>query len=180
MGQYYKIMNKTKKEYLTPHTFGNGAKLMEFVSDGKGILQGLAILLANGNGRGGGDHDSDNNLVGSWSGDQITVEGDYADDTLWDQIESLDYKGNPNPNYVKGWKDISKETFKCLLEDEWLRQTCKDHIRDYGIKYMNPGELDVIKEVLPKEVEDAINQEKLLSDAKKRLIKLKDAKKNNF
>ena len=28
MGQYYKVVNKTKKEFLDPHSFGHGAKLM--------------------------------------------------------------------------------------------------------------------------------------------------------
>ena len=65
MGQYYKIVNVKKKQYLTPHTFGDGAKLMEFGMSANGVLAGLAILLADGNGRGGGDLNSDNPIVGS-------------------------------------------------------------------------------------------------------------------
>lgn len=30
MGQYYMVMNLAKKEYLHPHHFGDGLKLMEF------------------------------------------------------------------------------------------------------------------------------------------------------
>ena len=44
-----------------------------------GVLAGLAILLADGNGRGGGDLHSENDIVGSWAGDNIVVAGDYAD-----------------------------------------------------------------------------------------------------
>jgi hypothetical protein len=55
MGQYYKIVNLTKREFLTPWTFNDGAKLLEFGSSGDGTMTGLAILLASGNGRGGGD-----------------------------------------------------------------------------------------------------------------------------
>jgi hypothetical protein len=40
----------------------------------------LSILLADGNGRGGGDLHSENDIVGSWAGDNIVVAGDYADE----------------------------------------------------------------------------------------------------
>jgi hypothetical protein len=79
MGQYYKIVNIKKKQYITPYTFGDGAKLMEFSMSANGVLAGLAILLADGNGRGGGDLHSENDIVGSWAGDNIVVAGDYAD-----------------------------------------------------------------------------------------------------
>ena len=91
MGQYYKAVNKTKQQYLSPWTFGNGAKLMEFVSDGKGMLQGLGILLAEGNGRGGGDLHSDNYLIGSWAGDEVYISGDYADSELYHEAERSPY-----------------------------------------------------------------------------------------
>ena len=80
MGQYYKIVNIKKKQYITPHTFGDGSKLMEFSMSANGVLAGLAILLADGNGRGGGDLGSKNDIVGSWAGDNIVVAGDYADE----------------------------------------------------------------------------------------------------
>jgi len=79
MGQYYKIVNIKKKQYITPHTFGDGSKLMVFSMSANGVLAGLAILLADGNGRGGGDLHSENDIVGSWAGDNIVVAGDYAD-----------------------------------------------------------------------------------------------------
>ena len=79
MGQYYKIVNIKKKQYITPHTFGDGSKLMEFSMSANGVLAGLAILLADGNGRGSGDLHSENDMVGSWAGDNIVVAGDYAD-----------------------------------------------------------------------------------------------------
>ena len=79
MGQYYKIVNIKKKQYISPHTFGDGSKLMEFSMSANGVLAGLAILLADGNGRGGGDLGSKNDIVGSWAGDNIVVAGDYAD-----------------------------------------------------------------------------------------------------
>jgi len=79
MGQYYKIVNVKKKQYITPYTFGDGLKLMEFGMSANGVLAGLAILLADGNGRGGGDLHSENPIIGSWAGDNIVIAGDYAD-----------------------------------------------------------------------------------------------------
>lgn len=108
MGQYYKVVNKTKKEFLHPYSFGHGAKLMEFVCDSEGMLQSLAILLAEGNGRGGGDFSSDNPLIGSWSGDEITIVGDYADSGLYD--------------IAKTYKDIGDDAYNMLLEDDYLKE----------------------------------------------------------
>lgn len=54
-------------------------KLMEFGMSAGGTLTALAVLLADGNGRGGGDLHSDNDIIGSWAGDPIVVAGDYAD-----------------------------------------------------------------------------------------------------
>jgi hypothetical protein len=55
MGQYFVIVNRTKKQYITPWGFGDFAKLMEFGSSARGTLLGLAVLTSNGNGRGLGD-----------------------------------------------------------------------------------------------------------------------------
>lgn len=109
MGQYYKIINLDKKEYLHPHAFGNGLKLLEFGCSADGVLTGLAILLADGNGRGNGDLDTVTyrggafkpkkyqrveyeweldgkkhriivpKIVGSWAGDKVVISGDYSD-----------------------------------------------------------------------------------------------------
>ena len=79
MGQYYKIVNIKKKQYISPYIFGDGSKLMEFSMSANGALAGLSILLADGNGRGGGDLGSENDIVGSWAGDNIVIAGDYAD-----------------------------------------------------------------------------------------------------
>jgi len=80
MGQYYYVVNLDKKQYLHPHRMGDGLKLMEFGSSADGTMMGLAVLLADGNGRGGGDLRSDHPIIGSWAGDRIVIAGDYADD----------------------------------------------------------------------------------------------------
>ena len=78
MGQYFIIANITKAQFLNPHKFGDGLKLMEFGMSSQGTLLGLAIVLADGNGQGGGDLTSSKPVVGSWAGDRIVIAGDYA------------------------------------------------------------------------------------------------------
>jgi len=83
MGQYYKVVNLDKRQYLHAHQFGEGLKLLEFGCSAGGTMTALALLLASGNGRGGGDHPSKNPLIGSWAGDRIVIAGDYGDVGLY-------------------------------------------------------------------------------------------------
>lgn len=123
MGQYYKIVNVKKRQYIKPHTFGDGAKLMEFSMSANGVLAGLAILLADGNGRGGGDLNSENEIVGSWAGDNIVIAGDYADtgkfvnapqQNLYDVAE---YEG----------EDISLKVLDALCDDRYFFEEFRKH-----------------------------------------------------
>ena len=115
MGQYYKIVNIKKKQYISPHTFGDGSKLMEFSMSANGVLAGLAILLADGNGRGGGDLHSENDIVGSWAGDNIVVAGDYA--------EAGKFVKEPEQNLYEvassEGEDISIKVLDALFDDSY-------------------------------------------------------------
>lgn len=107
MGQYYKVMNLAKREYIKPHAFGDGAKLMEFGSSGGGTMLGLTILLASSNGLGGGDLGGAlENIDGRWAGDPIAIIGDYCESNLYD---------------AEGWTDISYNVLSALLQDKYLR-----------------------------------------------------------
>jgi len=86
MGQYYKAVNLDKKEYIEPHSFGDGAKLMEFGCGGPGMMTGMAVLMSAGNGAGGGDLIGNEHtqkdvdaIAGRWAGDRIVIAGGYAD-----------------------------------------------------------------------------------------------------
>lgn len=68
MGQYHMIVNVSKQEFLSPRTFTDGSKLMEFGSSGGGTMLALAWLLKN-----------------DWNGDYITIVGDYGEPTDYDQ-----------------------------------------------------------------------------------------------
>ena len=110
MGQYYKIVNLTKKQFMFPHNFGDGAKLCEFGSSGTGTMFALAALLASGNGRGGGDINSDDPIIGSWAGDQIVITGDYDDDGKYGVPNSTNLYSYAGEEY----KDISEEIKKAM------------------------------------------------------------------
>jgi hypothetical protein len=77
MGQYHYIVNITKRQFIHPHKIGSGLKLIEQIGWEASPSTALFFLLACSNGRGGGDV-AEHPLVGSWSGDQIAVVGDYS------------------------------------------------------------------------------------------------------
>jgi hypothetical protein len=137
VGQYYLVVNIDKKEYLHPHKFKDGLKLLEFGSSGSGTMCGLAILLADGNGRGGGDLISEDPIIGSWAGDRIVIAGDYADEGkfLSPAPTYLDIPGNPatGDNDSKTlysvahetYTDISERVVRAMADDEYLRDDLK-------------------------------------------------------
>lgn len=126
MGQYYYIVNIDKKQFLHPHDFGDGLKLLEFGSSGCGTMTALAVLLADGNGRGGGDLHSDNPIVGSWAGDRIVIAGDYADpgNFLPPNMDEEEKQKIANECFSEGYRDpakvnlhgVAKQTYENISE----------------------------------------------------------------
>jgi thiol-disulfide isomerase/thioredoxin len=151
MGQYYLTVNLDKRQYLHPHAFGDGLKLLEFGACACGTLTALSILLSDGNGRGCGDlHVPEDHplaeLVSSWCGDRIVVAGDYADDGHFlteEQIEAFkkDYPleserlseyGRQAPTlyeYAKRYfEDISEKVMQLMGCDGLLRRELIERI----------------------------------------------------
>lgn len=102
MGQYHKIYNVDKKQFLHPHDLGNGLKLMEQVGHRWSTSTALFLLLANSNGRGGGDASS-HPWVGAWAGDRIVIQGDYA------KPEDQSYIAD-----TEGYTNVSKPVLEML------------------------------------------------------------------
>jgi hypothetical protein len=106
MGQYHKVVNLDKKQFLHPHRLGDGLKLGEFGCSSHGTMTALAYLLGVSTGRGGGDFDR-GSLAGTWGGDRIAIIGDYA------EAKDLAPEHDAANLYEKlseeadGWKDIS-------------------------------------------------------------------------
>lgn len=106
MGQYHTVFNTTKKECINAHGIDNGMKLLEQVGFDKSTSTALWLLLANCNGRGGGDA-YDHPMIGRWAGDSIVVQGDYAEE------------GDPAfISDVMDYKDISADVAN-LLDHEF-------------------------------------------------------------
>jgi len=76
MGQYHTLYNVDKKQKVDGL---DGYKLLEIVGHPKSTATALFLLVANSNGRGGGDVEN-HPLIGYWAGDRVVVQGDYAEE----------------------------------------------------------------------------------------------------
>ena len=121
MGQYYYVSNLDKQEFLHPHKLGDGLKLLEFGCSADGTMTALALLLADGNGRGGGDHPSDSPLIGSWAGDRIVIAGDYADPLRWiENTSKLDREAVAKEHFSEGYQDADQVNLHHWADDHWI------------------------------------------------------------
>jgi len=131
MGQYYLICNVDKQEYLYPHKFGQGLKLREFGGAADSLGYALITLLADGNGRGGGDlfpyKGDPDPLIGSWAGDRIVVAGDYADPKYIPLDSEGNYKHNLYDYANESYKDISDDIIRVLRSHD---QYCELNLLD--------------------------------------------------
>lgn len=104
MGQYHEVYNLDKKERIYPHSIDNGLKLYEQVGHIGSTSTALFALLANSNGRGGGDF-PEHDLIGRWAGDRILIQGDYSSHTD---------NGHVPEEELEQFTDISKEVLEML------------------------------------------------------------------
>ena len=87
MGQYFRVVNKTKREYVSPWDIGGGAKLWEWCANHTAGI--FPYLLRKSNEGGGGDIQSDNlQFAGRWAGDEVYLVGDYDKSNLYETAES--------------------------------------------------------------------------------------------
>ena len=77
MGQYWKPVNLTKREFISPHKLNTGLKLLEQCGSGQ-MASALVILLAVMPERRGGGDFQNNPFIGRWAGDQVVLAGDYS------------------------------------------------------------------------------------------------------
>lgn len=107
MGQCYKVVNFSKKEYIVPNAFGDGLKLKEFACSGNATMTALAVLTVDPktNGNGGGDFMPSGSfgIIGRWYGDSIGIVGNYEENGLYYEAE-------------KSWKDISREVVATMIQ----------------------------------------------------------------
>jgi hypothetical protein len=122
MGQYYTIINLTKKEYIRPHAFDDGAKIMEFGSSGDGTMYAFSLLMSSGYGQ-GCEEELESSLIGSWAGDNVIIAGDYSEP----------YKNIPQ-------QDLGKVVFHCVVEElnrEGANETGKETLLNWAEQKSN-------------------------------------------
>lgn len=108
MGQYHKVVNLTKREYIMPHKLGCGLKLWEQITNSPGTGAALLVLLACSNGRGGGDLKPDP-IIGRWAGDKIAVVGDYAEEGDIEGCDVSQVYGQCSDRADSTYKDVSDD-----------------------------------------------------------------------
>ena len=80
MGQYHKLVNLDKQEYVEPYGLGLGAKQYEQVGGFDGSLADAQyILTMTSPARGGGDFPP-TDISARWAGDRVVIVGDYSVD----------------------------------------------------------------------------------------------------
>jgi len=122
MGQYFEIANLDKKEKINPLKFDDGMKLLEFGS-GQGTMLGLAFLLRQSTGRGGGDAPTEafekfDDVLGRWAGDRVAIVGDYDETDIGEEVWNDIYT------------DISDRVVQAVLTDDWIRKKIEKRRRD--------------------------------------------------
>jgi hypothetical protein len=96
MGQYHKLINTTKKEFVSGWDIGMMQKHYEQIGFRGSMADVLyCLVISQGNEkRGGGDTDG-HDFIGHWTGDDIAVVGDYYTESsdyykyrdLYDKVE---------------------------------------------------------------------------------------------
>lgn len=143
MGQYFKIVNKTKKQVLEPMTFDSGCKHGEIISNSSrgSVLQALGHLITTCD-RGWGEwHESTQDFIrykGTWAGDEIIMVGDYHESKLYDKASNQ-----------RWYKDISEEVmFELLherLPDYDSKHTHKAHTKGFRYSWIGQDVKDMLK-----------------------------------
>lgn len=158
MGQYWKPVNLTKREFINPPFLGAGMKLGEQVETYPGTGAALLILTAAmPERRGGGDLDLDSNYygpertaehsgsapideeynevarrtIGRWAGDQIAIVGDYAEDSdLPKQFKASKIYSQCDEEQPGSYTDISADVAR-VIEHECSGKFSGDGWRDF-------------------------------------------------
>ena len=110
MGQYHKLVNLDKREFVSPHNLGLGLKQWEHNGPFEGTLaDALYFLVMTSPARGGGDYPM-TDISGRWAGDRCVVLGDYTEDGgIQRYIGAQELYGLIDENPHGEWLDISDE-----------------------------------------------------------------------
>jgi hypothetical protein len=112
VGQYYKILNLDKAEYINPSAFGGGSKLGEFGPQLNLVLQ---LLLAKSDADAGEAEPVGNAVYGRWAENRIAIIGDYDSSGLYGRLKRPEYVNITS--LLKHYLD--KQAGETGLSEEW-------------------------------------------------------------
>ena len=107
MGQYHKLINITKKEFVVGYDIGILAKHYEQIGFEGSMADVLyCLMIAQGDDRRGGGDVSGHKFIGRWAGDNVAIVGDYYDQhtdkpeykALYDLVETDKHYKNISPS----------------------------------------------------------------------------------
>jgi hypothetical protein len=126
MGQYHKLINITKKEYIVGHDIGINLKHYEQIGFEGSMADVLyCLMIAQGNERRGGGDVSGHKYIGRWTGDDVAIVGDYYDDKLGDNHKYYNLYDEVEAD--KDYKNISP-SIRSMLRVVYPKLTIKKQI----------------------------------------------------
>jgi len=112
----YIVVNIDKKQYLRPEAFGENNALPDVIGSYEGIMCALVVMLADSNGRGGGDLHSDHDAIGSWAGDRIIIIDEHV---CLSELSEPGMAEVPLQKQILGFgTDVSSAAFQAILQGE--------------------------------------------------------------
>jgi hypothetical protein len=116
MGQYHRLVNLDKREWVNPHGLGLGSKQHEHTGAFNGSLSdAMYLLVMSSPARGGGDWQV-TEVSGRWCGDRVVVLGDYTEDA---DISNVKNASALDAQIEKEFVDITpkvRDAFKVVFE----------------------------------------------------------------
>lgn len=77
MGQYHRLVNIDKQEWVDPHGLGLGSKQYEHTGCDASLADAMYVLTMTSPAEGGGDFPF-TQISGTWAGDRVLIVGDYT------------------------------------------------------------------------------------------------------
>jgi hypothetical protein len=78
VGQYHRLVNIDKQEWVDPHGLGLGSKQYEQTGCDASLADAMYVLVMTSPDSGGGDFPM-TDISGRWVGDRVLIVGDYTD-----------------------------------------------------------------------------------------------------
>lgn len=137
MGQYHKLVNLDKKEFVEPYELGLGAKQYEHTGCKASLAEAMYLLTMTSPASGGGDW-TPTPVSGRWVGDRVVILGDYTQpdaipgypnaDKIYSSSEFTDISTQVATSLGLVWDIKFRVTSKGFIERGTLSEEDKDEL----------------------------------------------------